>query len=101
MGPMIDSRKIHASDTAVESQSGRATGNTRSRFRPKRALSYPLVPITKKVSVMRNRCGYFAAPDTGLTNEVLVGVGYMLWPSGTVVAVMHVKRLKSPNIPAR
>ena len=50
---------------------------------------------------MRNRCGYFAAPDTGLTNEVLVGVGYMLWPSGTVVAVMHVKRLKSPNIPAR
>ena len=48
---------------------------------------------------MRNRCGYFAAPDTGLTNEVLVGVGYMLWPSGTVVAVMHVTRLKLPNIP--
>ena len=38
MGPMIDSKKIHAFDTAVELQSGRTTGNTRSRFRPKKAL---------------------------------------------------------------
>ena len=37
---------------------------------------------------MRNRRGYFAAPDTGLKKEVLVGVGYMLWPSGMVVTVI-------------
>ncbi len=48
---------------------------------------------------MRNRRGILCGPDTGLRKEVLVGVGYMLWPSGMVVAVMHVKRLKSPNIP--
>ena len=57
------------------------------------------MPITKKVSVMRNRRGILCGPDTGLRKEVLVGVGCMIRPSGMVVAVMHVKRLKSPNIP--
>ena len=38
MGPMVDSKKIHAFDIAVELQSGRTTDNNRSRFRLKRAL---------------------------------------------------------------
>ena len=43
MESMIDSGKIHMVDTAVESQPGRATNNTGSRSRPKRALNYPFL----------------------------------------------------------
>ena len=65
MESMIDSGKIHMVDTAVESQPGRATNNTRSRSRPKRALNYPFLPMAKRVPVMRNRRGILCSPDTG------------------------------------
>ena len=48
MGSIIDFRKVHAVDTAVESQPGRATNNTRYPFRPKKALNRPFLPMTKR-----------------------------------------------------
>ena len=65
MESMIDSGKIHMVDPAVESQPGRATNNTGSRSRPKRALNYPFLPITRRVPMMRNRRGILCSPDTG------------------------------------
>ena len=47
MGSMIDSRKVHVFDPAVESQPGRSTTNTGSRSGPNRALSCPFLPLEK------------------------------------------------------
>ena len=88
MESMIDSGKIYLVDTAVESQPGRATNNTGSRSRPKRALSCPFLPMAKRVPVMRNRRGMLCSPDTGPGKRVLGRVGCMLKSSSTAVTVI-------------
>ena len=71
MGSMIDSRKVRMADTAVGSQPGRSTNDTRPRFRPKRALSCPFLAMANQVPVMRDRLGIHCGPDTGLRKWVL------------------------------
>ena len=87
MGSIIDFRKVHALDTAVESQSGRATNDTRSPFRPKKALNRPFLPMTKRVPVMGNRRGILCRARHR-PQEVCVGeIGYLLKSTSMVVTV--------------
>ena len=85
MESMIDSRNIHMVDTAVGSQPGRSTNDTRPRFRPKRALSCPSLPMAKGVPVMRNQLGIPCSPGRR-PQDVGVGASWSyaqaLFPGG-------------------